>query len=87
MSPICDVEKLCDVIFTNPSNFQSLEAVDSGSETQLQVTENLIEDSVNGLLFKIVHNLDRQTSGFREKNTIAVTSQNVHNSVSQHISS
>ena len=27
---------------TNPSNFQSLEAVDRGSETQLQVTENVI---------------------------------------------
>ena len=27
--------------FTNPSNFQSLEAVDRVSETQLQVTENL----------------------------------------------
>ena len=26
--------------FTNPSNFQSLEAVDLGSETQLQLTEN-----------------------------------------------
>ena len=26
---------------TNPSNFQSLEVVDRGSETQLQVTENV----------------------------------------------
>ena len=27
--------------FTNNTNFQSLEVVDRGSETQLQVTENL----------------------------------------------
>ena len=27
--------------FTNPSNFQSLEVVDRGGETQLVVTENL----------------------------------------------
>ena len=73
MSSIC--EKLCDVNFTNPAIFSHL---------KLWIA---VEDSIYGLLFKIVHNLDRQTSGFREKNTIAITSQNVHNSVSQHISS
>ena len=41
MSSICDIEKLCDAHFTNQNNFQSLEAVDRVSETQLQVTENL----------------------------------------------
>ena len=30
-----------DLNFTNLTNFQSLEVVDRGSETQLQVTENL----------------------------------------------
>ena len=30
-----------DLNFTNNTNFQSLEVVDRGSETQLQVTENL----------------------------------------------
>ena len=30
-----------DLNFTNTTNFQSLEVVDRGSETQLQVTENL----------------------------------------------
>ena len=35
-------EKHLDLNFTNPTNFQSLEVVDRGSETQLQVAENLI---------------------------------------------
>ena len=30
-----------DLNFTNNTNFQSLEVVDRGSETQLQVAENL----------------------------------------------
>ena len=30
-----DIGRLCDVNLTNPSNFQSLEAVDRGSEKQL----------------------------------------------------
>ena len=30
----------CKLIFTSHSNFRSLEFVDRGSETQLQVTEN-----------------------------------------------
>ena len=30
-----------EYIFANHTNFQSLEVVDRGSETQLQVTENL----------------------------------------------
>ena len=33
--------KSWDLYFTNNINFQSLEVVDRGSETQLQVTENL----------------------------------------------
>ena len=41
MSLIYDIEKLCDVDFTNASNFQSLEFVYRCSETQIQVTENL----------------------------------------------
>ena len=31
----------CDLNSLSPSDFQSLEDVDRGSETQLQVTENL----------------------------------------------
>ena len=31
----------CDLNFTNDTNFQSLEVVDRGSKTQLQVAENL----------------------------------------------
>ena len=38
IGPIC-----WDLNFTNISNFQSLEVVDRGSETQLQVIENKIE--------------------------------------------
>ena len=30
-----------DLVFANHTHFQSLEVVDRGSETQLQVTENL----------------------------------------------
>ena len=32
---------LCNPNFKNPGDFQSLEVVDRGSETQLQVTENI----------------------------------------------
>ena len=35
MSQVCAAEVLGDLYFTNPSNFQSLEVVDRGSETQL----------------------------------------------------
>ena len=30
----------CDLNYTNPSNFQSLEVVDRDSDAQLQATEN-----------------------------------------------
>ena len=41
MSSIYNIEKLCDVNLTNPSNFQSLiEVVIRRSDTQLQVTEH-----------------------------------------------
>ena len=41
-------------IFTKISDFQSLEVVDRGSETQLQVTENSIEiDNVWSSINKI----------------------------------
>ena len=37
-----ETQYMCwDLSFTNNTNFQSLEAVDSDSETQLQVTKNL----------------------------------------------
>ena len=39
MSQVCVID---DIIFTNPSNFPSLEVMNHGSETQLQVTENVI---------------------------------------------
>ena len=41
MAQIPSTDKCCDFIFTNSGNFWSLEVVDRGSETRLQVTENL----------------------------------------------
>ena len=41
MLSILETDICWDLNFTNNTNFQSLEVVDSGKETQLQVTENL----------------------------------------------
>ena len=41
MSQICDNHIHFNLDFANEANFQSLEVVDRGSETQLQVAENL----------------------------------------------
>ena len=41
MSHICDTDILRNLDFKIPFNFESLEIVDRGSETQLQVTQNL----------------------------------------------
>ena len=41
MSQICDNHIHLNLDFANQTNFQSLEVVDRGSETQLQVAENL----------------------------------------------
>ena len=41
MLPILNTDICWDLNFTNNANFLSLEAVDRGSETQLEVAENL----------------------------------------------
>ena len=44
---MCDIDKLHDVNFAYSSNFQTIEAVDRGSETKLQVSEKKLFNTLD----------------------------------------
>ena len=48
MSQICDDHIHFNLDFENSTDFQSLEVVDRGSETQLQVAENFLAQCSKG---------------------------------------